>query len=229
MTTLNSLVVKGIRQETDLYFSIIFERPIGFEFNAGDCVDLAFTDDPLHEKKTFSFASSPTEEDLVITAKRGFSTYKDKMEKLRIGYVIAATQYGSNFVFDPNHRSLFIAGGVGVTPFRSMIKEAVDLNRQKEITLIYLSHSDNFPFIEELVKWESENPLLKVYTIATDKDGRFTKETLQKLLPKEANSVMSYVVGSPGMVDSVEEYLLELGVGKDFIRTDSFDGYVQEA
>src|SRR5579864_4745967 len=170
------LVIKEKRTETQNCLSIVFERPRGLTYKAGNWMDIRFFSADLSIGKTFSFSSSPTEPDIMITFKKGMSKFKKTLEKVSIGDTMFITQYGSNgFLLNKRHPSVLIAGGIGITPFRSMIKEAIDTDSKAEITLIYQSHIDAFPFHKELAEWEKSYSFLKVHFIVTGKQGRLTK------------------------------------------------------
>jgi len=105
-----------------------------------------------------------------------------------------------------------------------MIKEVIDTNSKVSITLIYLNHSDNFPFKQDLDEWQKKYPYLKIYYITSAKFGRLTKEKLLQLVP-DIRDFVNYVAGFPGMVTSIEDMLLKLGARNEDIKIDSFDGY----
>ncbi len=218
------LVVKN-KCITDAYGIITFEKPRGFVFEPGNWMDIRFLSADLAIGKTFSITSSPTEPDIMIAFKKGISKFKKALEQIQIGDTMLITQFGSNgFLLDKRYESVFIAGGIGITPFRSMIKEAIDANSKVEITLIYQNHTDDFPFREELEEWQPIFPSLKIQYVVTGKEARLSKDKLERLVPDVANK-MIHIVGSPSMVENVEKMLLILGTKKEYIKIDSFDGY----
>ena len=225
-TDLNiDLIVKELKQETQDYLSIRFERPRSFQYEAGDWMDIRFPISEFPVGRTYSFASSPTEFDLLIAFKRGVSRFKKVLEEVKPGEKMLITQYGSNgFLLNKRYKSLFIAGGIGITPFRSMIKEAVDNKRQIDIVLVYLNHNENFPFQKEFQEWEKALPSLKIQYMITGKEGRLTKEKLQKFVPDTSNRI-SYVAGSPGMISSTKNLLTSLAIKEKEIQIEEFEGY----
>lgn len=223
-----SLTVKEIRTETDEYLSVIFVRPDNFSFTAGECMDLRFPDVEFSVFKTFSFASSPTEKELMISFKKGKSEYKKRLENLKKGDMMEMRMYGNMFNFEPEFKSVFFAGGIGIAPFRSMIKFAIDTEGEsKEITLIYLNHNNEFPFRNEFKNWQQELEQINIHYISTEKEGRLTKEKIEELVTFDDETI-SYIAGPPNMVDATMEILNTLGVNDDKIKTDSFDGYVEQ-
>lgn len=137
------------------------------------------------------------------------------------------TQHGSNgFLLGQRFAALFIAGGVGITPFRSMIKAVLDSGDDVDMTLVYQNHTDDFPFKQEMDALAVGFPCFRVHYVATGTEDRLTTGKLRMLLSNiPAARPMSYVAGSPGMVDSLEDMLVALDIGKDAIKTDRFTGY----
>ena len=219
------LTIKELKEEAQDYFSIRFERPRNFQYEAGNWMDIRFPVSEFPVGRTYSFASSPTEPDLLIAFKRGVSKFKKALEQVKPGDSMLITQYGSSgFLLNKKYNSLFIAGGIGITPFRSMIKEVVDNNRQMNIVLVYLNHNEDFPFQKEFQEWENALPSLKIQYLITGKEGRLTKEKLQKLVPDTSNRI-SYVAGSPGMINSIKNLLSSLVIKEKEIQIEEFEGY----
>lgn len=190
-------------------------------------MDIRFPTPEFPVGRTYSFASSPTEPDLRITFKKGVSPFKKRLENARPGETMLITQYGSNgFVFDRRHASVFIAGGVGITPFRSMLKELVDTDTHLPIELVYQNRTADFPFRAELDEWARTYLSLTTHYLATETEGRLTRAALLRLLPGiTSQEPMTYVAGPPGMVDKAAALLRALGIDNDDIKTDRFDGY----
>lgn len=223
-----SFTITKIREDTEDVISIFFKKPTDFTYNAGDCIDIGFSDTSLG-RKTFSFASSPYEGDLYITYKKGVSSYKKVMEMLEVGDNVSVVHYGSNFIFYPGKKSIFIAGGVGVTPLRSMIYTSIYEKAKEDLILIYLNNSDLFVFFDEFKDWENNNKNLSCIFINTMKTGRISKEMLVDYVPSIKNNLFDfYISGPPLMIDAVGNIIEDLGFVDHIIHTDSFDGYTKE-
>lgn len=211
---MNLKVVKR-RIERDC-FSLIFEKPKGFSFYAGQYLDIQLGDDT----RAFTISSSPIEDFLMITTKRGISDFKKTMEKLKPGNTITTSHPAGTFTLDETESAVFIAGGIGITPFRSMIKYAVSSKINTPITLIYSSSDNNFLFKKELDEWQDWYGGLDIEYINTSKQGRLTH------LPSTIYHLpIYYLAGSPSFVDDMEKILLEMGLDEINIRYDRFDGY----
>lgn len=219
------LKIVEVKQEAQDYFSIRFQRPRNFHYEPGNWMDIRFPLPEFPVGRTYSFASSPTERDLLIAFKRGVSKFKKALEQVKRGDTMLITQYGSNgFVLNKKYKALFIAGGIGITPFRSMIKEAINNRKQIDIQLVFANHNESFPFQSELEMWQELQPLLQVQYMNTSKEGRLTKEKLVKLVPDISDRI-HYIAGPTAMVHSVEKLLLAMGIEQKAIQIDDFEGY----
>ncbi len=219
------LVVKEVRAETPLHLSVVYERPRGFDYEPGDWVDLDFGAE-LRGGKTYSLSSSPTEPDLMITFKEGLSEIKRTLAGSQPGDTARITAYGNDYDFQLNeHRdSVLIAGGVGVAPFRSMLKEMADRGSTGAVELVYLNQSDDFLFKAELDAWQAELAHARVDYVVTKGLKRKDRERLLRDLVS-VDAHLYFIAGPDGMVESTEALLDTMGVDHDDIRIDVFGGY----
>jgi ferredoxin-NADP reductase len=220
------IVVKSIKQETPHYLTLIFERPRGFMYQAGDWIDLEFEGGELRGGKTYSLSSSPTEADMTITFKEGLSPLKKALATVSAGDVLTIVQYGNDYGFQLNETkaSTLIAGGVGIAPFRSMIKEMVDRGYKNNVELIYLNQTDTFLFQEELMQWKKQVPSLTVHYIVTKDLKRKQREKTIRTLITDTNR-RYYIAGPPGMVMTTMAFITDIGVQERNVKIDSFGGY----
>jgi ferredoxin-NADP reductase len=220
------LIAKELRNEVLDYWTVVFQRPIGFTFEAGDWIDIAFPNQTLKGGKTYSLSSSPLEADIAITFRQGVSEYKRALQSIRAGDELYITQYGNDYDFqlNKNRSSVLIAGGVGIAPFRSMIKEMADTHATNEVSLIYLNQNDSFLFKDELESWASRLPNFSITYINTKDINRKKREKLVMALVKDTSQNF-YISGPPSMVEANEHLLIDMGVPVRNIRIDSFGGY----
>ena len=223
-----SIEIVAERAEIDqpLYLSVYFKRPINFTFEAGDWIDITFKSGELAGGKTYSISSSPTENDIRITFREGVSRLKKALQAIEPGVRLIITQYGNdyNFQLKKNQSSVLIAGGVGIAPFRSVLKEMFDNGDRNDVTLIYLNQNDTFLFRNELDFWSSNMPNLTIAYVSTKDINRKKREKLIQSLITSTNQNF-YISGPPGMVESNEHHLIDMGVNVRDIRIDSFGGY----
>ena len=220
------LVVKSAQLELPNLSSILFYRPVNFMFQAGDWMDLEFKGTQLGGGKTYSISSSPSESDIRITFRHGVSQLKKSLQTIQPDEELVITQYGNDYDFQlkKNQASVLIAGGVGIAPFRSMLKEMFDNGDSNAVTLIYLNQNSDFLFSDELNMWASSMPNLTVQYISTKDINRKKREKLIQSLIKSTNQNF-YISGPPAMVESNEHLLIDMGVDVRDIRIDSFGGY----
>lgn len=208
------------------YLSIYFNRPANFTFEAGDWVDIQFEGRALKGGVTYSLSSSPTEPDLRISFREGISDFKKALQGISPNDKPFISQYGNDYDFQlkKNQSSVLIAGGIGIAPFRSMLKEMYDNGDTNDVTLIYLNQNDQFLFRSELDIWAAALPNVQIHYISTKDINRKKREKLILSLIKNPNQNF-YISGSPGMVEANEHLLIDNGVSVRDIRIDSFGGY----
>ena len=220
------LNVKKLEHELLDYWTIVFDRPVGFSFESGDWIDVEFSDGPLKGGKTYSISSSPSEVDVKITFREGLSELKKAFRAVKPNDELYISQYGNDYDFQLNRSrtSVLIAGGVGIAPFRSMLKEMADNHDKNDVSLIYLNQNDNFLFKNELDLWTTQLPNLSITYINTKDINRKKREKLIQSLIKDVNQNF-YISGPPAMVEANEHLLIDTGVQIRNIRIDSFGGY----
>lgn len=219
------LAVKEVRTETPQHLSVVFDRPRGFEYEPGDWIDLAFGTE-LRGGRTYSLSSAPTEPDLMITFKEGLSEFKRALAGSAPGDTARITAYGNDYEFHlaEHHDSVLIAGGVGVAPFRSMVKTMQDTNGSGSVQLVYLNQTDAFLFAEEFESWQRELDDVVVHLLVTKGLSRKKREAaLRDIIATDAHHY--FIAGPEGMIESTEALLDTMGVDHDDIRIDIFGGY----
>ncbi len=230
------LKITGTKNEANNYFSLILEKPVNFSFYPGQYIDIELSvNGQVKSDRLFTISSSPTENFLMITTKKGFTDFKEAMVALQIGDSISTSYPIGTFTLDESQPAVFMTGGIGITPFRSIVKYVVDQKLSTKITLIYSNSDNNFLFKKELEDWQKQLPNLTIYYIVTSQVGRLDKDKFLNLYPKlftlspknasSQASLIFYLAGSPKMVDDFASILLELEVDETNIRYDRFDGY----
>jgi ferredoxin-NADP reductase len=221
-----NLVVLRSEQISKTCVSVFFKCPVGFVYEPGDWMDINFYGERLRGGITYSFSSSPTEGELAITFKTGLSPFKKELQNVKPGAEMYISQYGNDYDFHlkENRPSILIAGGIGIAPFRSMIKDMADSRSKNRAHLIYMNKGDAFIFADEIDTWAQQLPNLIVDYINTEALNRKKREKLlNELIDKNADHY--FIAGPEGMVESTEHLLIDMGVKKKSIRIDSFGGY----
>lgn len=206
-------------------------------------VDLGTKEDTKGPTREFTIASSPTEKDVILISTRIRDTpFKQKLSKLEKGASVKITAPEGDFVLPDDHvnRVVFLSGGIGVTPFRSMIGYATDKQLPLKITMFDSNRNPaNILYKDEFDSWAKLNKNLEIiYTITQEGEkfpssdwkgetGFIDKVMLAKYLTKyELNQSTFYLCGPPAMLNAMYKLLAkELKVPDDRIKTEEFSGY----
>jgi ferredoxin-NADP reductase len=150
---------------------------------------------------------------------------------------IVASQLAGDFVLpkDKKQKLAFIAGGIGITPFRSMLKYLIDNKEKRDVALFYSNKTASEIIYKEVFD-EAKNKLdIKTFYTLTDAEripagwrghkGHFDPETIKKEMP-DFNERMFYISGPRSMVVAFQGVLKAMGLRKSQIKTDFFPGFV---
>lgn len=221
----------------------VFSRPPRFRFRAGQYMEWTIPlrkSDSRGNRRYFTIASAPDEETLRIAARfhDHSSEYKTRLAAMEPGDTIVATDLAGEFVL-PNDTSIplvFIAGGIGITPYRSMIAQMQARRETRSVVLLYSNYGpDEIAYRDLFSAAEQCVGLKTVYTL-TDQtrvpDGwrgacGFVDATMIRKAVPDYDTRLLYVSGSQGFVEYVKRALANLGVRRSMIRTDFFPGYVR--
>lgn len=207
--------VKLVKKELIVDETVAFwwEKPNGFNYIAGQYCEWSIA----NESHDFTLASAPREDKLMFATRMRDSSFKNNLKAMEIGDEIQVEGPMGELVLENNNEPVvFLAGGIGITPFRSMIVQG--LNR--ETTLLYFNKNKNTAaFLDDLI---GDN--LKVVPVFTETDGHFNDEMLKNYVP-DYLKVRYYLAGTADMVAAVSKVLLDMGIDKGNIRSEDFPGY----
>lgn len=214
--------------------SFFFKSDDEFIFEAGQYLyitlpELHYPDD-RGVTRHFTIASSPTEKDLIriTTRMREKSGYKKTLDELEIGSVVEGRGPQGFFTLNKNQKNdfhIFLAGGIGITPFRSIIKYVLDNNLNTSMHLIYSNSDSDFVFKTELDEWQDKNECLKIDYIDSSIKGHLDSNMLLPLIQNNLMENIYHVVGPNPFVDAIEGLLEESKIPGDNIKTEKFTGY----
>ena len=214
-------------------------RAEGFAFKAGQAIRLELIDPPAQagqSSRTLSIVSAPFEDELMVATRMRDSAFKRALDALPDGAKLKVTGPLGKFTLDDSERpAVFIAGGIGITPFMSMLRQAA---RERSPRRLFLAYSNRRPedaaFLEELQELERRNEQFRLMATMTDmgrsarawhgETGQIDAGKLQRLVGDLALPVF-YVVGPPAMVEAMQRVLGSAGIAEDRIRTEEFYGY----
>lgn len=226
------LKLRKIEKLSPTIFEFVFEPSKKFDYFPGQYAELTLPHlmpDNRGNRRYFTIASCHTENDIrfgLRIEKNRSSSFKVALQNLSQNSMVQLTQVGGDFILPTKKdtKLIFIAGGVGITPFVSMVRHLLKIKEKREITLFYLVKSlDDFVYREVFEKAEKEL-FLKLVLIVSDTGARFTSEIFKKEVPDYKDRVV-YVSGSNSMVIGCKETLKVTGVNAKQIKTDYFSGY----
>jgi glycine betaine catabolism B len=220
-------------------YEFVLPAPPKFKFKAGQYMEWTLGHDhpdARGNRRYFTIASAPTEHNIRLAVKfyPESSSFKKALLSSRDTMLLGA-QLAGDFTLpeDPNQKCIFIAGGIGVTPFRSMIKYLLDRRQRRPITVFYAARTiDDFVYKDVLDRAQQELGIRTVYTVTDNRNlpagwsgkvGRITPEMIRSMVP-DYRECMFYISGPRGMVDSFKDAINQLGSGVLQIRTDYFAG-----
>lgn len=225
----------------DNTFDFVFKTDRPMSYKPGQYMEWTLAHDQPDNRgnrRYFTLASSPTEKELRLGVKfypKG-STFKNALMNMSPTDIIAAAQLAGDFVLprDPAQKIVFIAGGIGVTPFRSMIKYLVDQHEPREITLFYANNTvKDIAYADVFEQARKELGIKTVYTLSDPKAvppdwkgsvGFVDDKMIAKEVPDFAECVF-YLSGPHVAVVAFERALKKLGIPSSKIKKDFFPGF----
>lgn len=211
-----------------------FAKPAGFDFAPGQAIEVALSGDLRH---AFSIVTAPFEPRLTIATRMRDSAFKRALGSLPVGaHVTMDGPFGSLALpADRSVPAVLIAGGIGITPFVSMLRQAAHERSPRPLALIYSNRRpEDAPFLDELRRLEQQCANFKLVATMTQAGTSrlpWTGETgpIDEALLKKAVGDLGrpifYVVGPPAMVEAVQGTLRFAGVEPGRIVTEEFYGY----
>ncbi|MGH9354325.1 MAG: ferredoxin--NADP reductase [Terriglobia bacterium] len=235
------LKLLGREQVADQTMSFRFEKPAGWAFKPGQSVDMTLIDPPETDAegntRSFSIASDQSEDALLFATRLRGSAFKRVLSQMPLGSRVKVDgPFGSLTLHNNAARAaVFLAGGIGITPFRGMIVRAA---REKLAHRIYLFYSNHRPedaiFLDELQSLQQQNRNYKLIATMTGMEksqrpwqgetGFIDKAMLDRNL-QDAASPIYYTAGPAAMVKAMQSLLNQSGVDDDDIRVEEFPGY----
>lgn len=220
-----------IKLSNDTY-DFLFTPDDPINFTAGQYMEFTFdhaNPDARGNRRYLSLANSPTEPDIRLGVKFGDppSSFKKNLFEMTKDQKIVASQLIGDFTLpgDKNKKLVFIAGGIGITPFRSMIKYLLDTDQKRDIVMIYSAKTKDEFVYDEILKDAKEKLGAKIILNESSTQGHMEPETIAKEIPDYKQRTF-YISGSHGVVMSFEDMIKKLGVSRKQIVTDYFPGFI---
>jgi len=218
-----------------------FEKPAGFDFKPGQSADLTLMNPPETDSegntRTFSIASAPFENQLVFATRMRDTAFKRSLKQIAVGTAVKMDSAMGSFTLHKNAAkpAVLLAGGIGITPFFSMVRQADHDHAPHKLHLFCSNRRpEDTPFLGTLQGLEKSNPNFILVCTMTDmakstkewngETGLIDEEMLSKHLTALQGPIY-YIAGPPTMVAGVRKVLVAANVDEDDIRTEDFAGY----
>jgi glycine betaine catabolism B len=217
--------------------SFRFDRPADYDYRPGQWAMLTIPTDDTTMTHHFTHSSSPTEPWLEMTTRLRGTPYKNALDALPLGTEVTMTGPNGYFTLrDDVRQAAFLAGGIGITTIRSILRSLVDRGAEggtdRPLLLLYGNHDeDGIAFAGELAELGTALPGLRVVHVLSDAGavwagdrGFIDAAVVQREAPTLADWRF-YVSGPPPMVASLGAMLRGLGVQRERISTEEYLGY----
>ena len=218
------------------------EKPSGFDFRPGQAFEVILPGesqggDGQDTHHAFSIVSAPHEAELVFATRMRDSAYKRALGALQAGASVDVDgPFGSLTLHkNPARAGVLVAGGIGITPFMSMLGHAAHGLSQQPLALLYSNRRpEDTAFLAELQDLARSRPALRLAATMTDMahaaqpwdgatgliDSAFVQRAIAGL-----PAPIFYVSGPPAMVQAMRQTLIDAGADEDDVRSEEFYGY----
>jgi ferredoxin-NADP reductase len=226
------LKLTATKNESPDAVSFIFEPQEPLAWKAGQFLHYVLHHEPTDSRgsdRWFTIASAPFENHVMLTtrlaAEKG-STFKKTLRELKLGDAIEVSDLDGDFILgDPEAEYVFIAGGIGITPFRSILKQAEHEGKQPRAVLLYANRNVDVVYKDEFDAMAKRNPNLRIHYLFHPQ--RLDEASIKERVP-DLNRPLFYISGPEPMVESLGKKLKQLGVPEDHLKQDWFPGYPEE-
>lgn len=218
-----------------------FEKPPGFAYKAGQFADCTLIDpaetDAEGNTRAFSFASAPCESELMFATRMRDTAFKRVLNAMEPGAELSLNAPHGSFTLHNNTSipAVFLTGGIGVTPVRSIVLQAMHDRLPHRILVFYANRRpEDAAFLGDLTTSRDTGPNYTFVGTMTQMEasrhewqgetGLISKAMLLKYLDDLTRPIY-YIDGPAAMVSAMRQLLGEAGVDDDNIRTEEFSGY----
>jgi ferredoxin-NADP reductase len=218
-----------------------FKKPEGFEFTAGQNCDFTITDPPETDAegniRTFSLITAPSESGIAIATRMRDTAFKRMLKNAEPGFKIEFEGPMGSFTLHEkaSRPAIMLVGGIGITPFLSMLKDAALRKLPHKIYAFYSNRRpEDAAFLAPLQGLNAENPNFTFVPTMTEAEksavawegerGYITMDMIERHVAERADALY-YMAGPPAMVAAMRKMLVDGGVSNDDIRTEEFSGY----
>jgi ferredoxin-NADP reductase len=224
----------------DQTMSFQFEKPSDWTYGAGQFIDVTLLDPPETDAegntRGFSISSAPSEGGITITTRLRDTAFKRVLRTMPLGTAVRIEgPFGDLRLHDGTRPAVILTGGIGITPFRSILTETIRTGvLPYPVVLFYANRRpQDAAFLDELQTLAKADPNLTLVATMSDLEpgaawpgerGRIDSAMLQRHIGGMADPIF-YLTGPPGMVRGLRTLLFESGVERADITTEEFTGY----
>jgi len=219
-------------EETFDVVSFVFEPAEPIDWQAGQFVYYKLDHPNVDNRgpvRHFTIATSPSEKRIMLTTKFAsdrVSSFKQALRSLPLGAQVDIFSVEGKFIIkDPAKKYVFIAGGIGVTPFRSILFDLDDKNSLNEVIFLYFNRNQEIVFKNQLDELAVKNSGLKINYIVGSES--FNPDLVGKFVSNFGDFVF-YISGSESFVRAIKKNLLKMDVKRNAIKSDYFPGYKED-
>jgi ferredoxin-NADP reductase len=212
-------------------FGFYFEKPEGFHYKSGQTLRLTLLNPPETDEqgntRIFTIASAPYEKNILTASRLRDTAFKRVLKSLPLNSKVEIRgPYGDFLLHQETAKpAVFLAGGIGITPFRSMLVQNLEEKLPYSFFLFYSNRKpEDAAFLEEFHLLKNQIKKFTFIPIMTTVDGHLNGDMIKKHLG-DLTSAVYYVVGPPAMVSGMREVLQSLAVPSDQIKIEEFEGY----
>ena len=221
--------------------SFRFAKPDGWSYRAGQFVDITLLDPPETDAegnlRGFSISSAPREDVITITTRLRDTAFKRVLQRMPLGTLVKIEgPFGDLRLHNKVRPAVLLAGGIGITPFRSILVETIGGDGLRYPVVVFHAnrHPTDAAFADELRSLADRDSNLSFVPITTAADGpsqswdgergHIDADMLKRHLGGLVDPIY-YIAGPPGMVQALRTMLISSGVDEDDVRIEEFTGY----
>jgi ferredoxin-NADP reductase len=232
-----------VRRETvaEGTMAFYFSKPSGFRHQAGQSLLVTLVDPPETDgegdARTFTIASAPHEDELMIATRMRDTAFKRVLKTAPIGSAVKIDGPNGEMVLhdDAARPAVFLAGGIGITPFLAMARHAANGRLPHRIHLFYSNRRpEDAAFLPELQKLEQSNPNYRLIATMAEPEksahrwsgetGFIRRDMLERHL-RDLQHPVYYFAGPPQMTMAMQQMLAAIGIAEQSMRYEEFYGY----
>ena len=233
--------LNGREQVAEGTMAFHFDKPDGFKFRAGQAIDITLLNPPEADAegniRTFSIASPPFGDRLIVATRMRDNAFKRVLKSMPLGTAVKIDGPSGSLTLHKNSSkpAVFLAGGIGITPFLSILRQAAHEKLPHQLYLFYSNRRpEDAPFLDTLNELQKTNPEFRYVPTMTQIGKSQQKWAGQTglidrtMLASTVSSLQGpiyYIAGPPAMVAATRQMIVAAGADEDDIRTEEFSGY----